>query len=135
VAGRFSYNGKGARKKMEILGRSTISLKEFASRWKLSVSRATIWVSKGPTETDVIRGPKGFIYEDSRYGLIHHSSEKYCKYDGRYNTGHPCYFNPTGYPGELEAFSTQQILIHKLGIYLWNVPKLSLQEYERAIGA
>ncbi len=81
-------------------------------------------------ERDIIRGPGGFIYEYSPYGLAYYSWR-----EGSRRPYRPAWFEPRGYPGEMEAFSTQQIFINKLGMPLRGVPKLSIEEYEREMGA
>jgi len=35
----------------------------------------------------------------------------------------------------MAAFKTQQILLEEVGIWLWGVPRLSVEEYEERIGA
>jgi len=109
-----------------------LSLTEFASRWKLTLTRATIWTRKGITETGIIRGTKGFIYEDSQEGLAYYSRPEH---NWPRRSSGPYFFEPTGYPGEMAAFKTQQILLEEVGIWLWGVPRLSVEEYEERIGA
>jgi hypothetical protein len=106
-------------------GRGTLSLAEFASRWKLTLTKVLIRVRRG-TE-DAIRGEKGFIYEHSgklAYDVWDHSN------DGLYHIN-PVWFNPKGYPGEAASIRTQEILINKLGIYPRAVPLVDLANYYR----
>jgi hypothetical protein len=125
LAGSPNTEG-GARRKMPL------TLTEFASRWKLTLTRAIIWISKGPIEMDIIQGTEGYIYADSRYGLVYAARSE----NGlSLSSSRRVRFDPRGYPGEVEAFDTQRILTETLGIYPWGVPRLSVEEYERAIGA
>lgn len=107
-----------------------LTLKEFASRWKLPLTRETIFGPKGFVEADVIRGTKGFIYEGGSHGLAYRSC---C--DNTLHGYQPRCFIPRGYPGEMQSFITQSLLVETLGIYPTAVPLLNLVECEREMSA
>jgi hypothetical protein len=109
-----------------------ISLAEFASRWKLTLTKGL--GPKGLIEIDVIRGTKGYIYEHSACRLAYYAGNEN-RWD--INKPRPVWFNPKGYPGELESISTQQILVDKLGIYPRAplVPLRKIADYYREMDA
>ena len=110
----------------------SLSLREFASQWKLNLTRVTIVGPKGLIETDAIQGTHGFIYEHSHRRLAYDS---WPESGVQLNRSGPFWFEPRGYPGDKESFSTQHTLVNELGIYPRAVPLLNLAECEREMDA